>query len=375
MFKRFSNKKSFAVFILSFIAAGILTYGFGDKIEMVLWKLFPSEKLMLAKATDVSQKSENSYSFQDIKASIIAGIDAGKEIELRNDGISASSSGKEIMVGETVVIARNQDFTNQAYVIIDRMRLAPLMLILLIFLGLSIIFGRSRGITSILGLGVSIAVVLGFIIPGILAGQNAIFFAFTGALIIAPVSMILTHGFNKQTWIAILGTVLTLGIACSLSIAFVSAAKLIGIQNEQLFYVKTPNNIPLDLADLLIAAIIIGTLGVLEDITIAQSVTVYELKRSDPGLGMAELYKKGSSIGREHIGSLINTLVLAYAGTSLPALLYIVSQKDNLPFWLVLNGEQLADEIVRTVVGGSALILAVPITTILAAFFIGKKAG
>lgn len=366
------EKKTIVAIFVTFILAAFLVNAFADDLAIALWKLFPSGELMLAKVQAASLQSSDGVTFQMIAARVLAGADFGKEIELRNQGVNASDAVRRVAVGETIIVTKNQDFTNDAYVMLDRLRLKPLLFILLFFIFLAVLVGKSRGITSLLGLGISLAVVFGFVIPGILAGHSATVFAFIGALVIAPASLYLTHGFNKQTSIAVLGTMLSLGIAYALCLIFVSGAKLIGIQNEQLFYIQTVSGAPLNLPDLLIAAIIIGTLGVLEDITIAQSVTVFEIKKANPRLGSMELYEAGSSIGREHIGSLINTLVLAYAGTSLPDLLYIAFQNKNLPFWLVLNGEQLADEIVRVAVGGSALIIALPLTTALAAFFFGK---
>ena len=123
----------------------------------------------------------------------------------------------------------------------------------------------------------------------------------------------------------------------------------------------------------MLGGIIIGSLGVLDDVTIGQAATVYELKDANPSLDAKELYRRAMSIGREHIASLINTLFLAYAGISLPIILYLVAFQNGVPLWFALNGEPIAEEIVRTMVGSIGIILAVPITTLIASYFYGRR--
>ena len=157
-----------------------------------------------------------------------------------------------------------------------------------------------------------------------------------------------------------------------MAIMFVSAGKLLGLGSEQAFYLQFGSLETVNLQGLLLGGIILGALGVLDDVATTQSATVEELKRANPNLSFQELYRGGSSVGREHITSLVNTLFLAYAGASLPVFLFFLTKKPQ-PRGGTLNTEFIAEEVIRTLVGSISLILAVPITTLLAAYYFSKK--
>ena len=274
-----------------------------------------------------------------------------------------------------MLIARDNldNFPGAPYYITDRYRLPAIFFAILLFVIVAVLFGRIRGFTSLIGLAMSAGVLIGFVVPQILAGHDPLTICLIGAAIIALVSLYLAHGFNKRTTIALCGTLITLAVSALLAVLFVSMAKLIGLATDQSFYLELGTNISLNLRGLLLGGIIIGALGVLDDVTIGQSATVYELKDANPNLNGKELYRRAMSVGREHIASLINTLFLAYAGISLPIILYLVAFQNGVPLWFALNGEPIAEEIVRTMVGSIGIILAVPITTFIAAWIFSKK--
>lgn len=207
---------------------------------------------------------------------------------------------------------------------------------------------------------------VGFIIPSIIGGNNPFVMSLLGSGVIASASLYLSHGFSKRTTIALISTLLTLVLAAVLSIIFVEITRLSGAGTEESFFLQFGPLEQLNLKGLLLGGIIIGALGVLDDITTAQSAAVEEIHNANPKLSAKDLYKRGLSVGKEHIASLVNTLVLAYAGASFPLLL-LFSIEDVEPFWVTLNHEYMVEEIVRTLVGSTALIFAVPITTYLAA--------
>jgi uncharacterized membrane protein len=178
--------------------------------------------------------------------------------------------------------------------------------------------------------------------------------------------MFLAHGFNKQTTLAFGSTLITLIGAAILSVIFVSLTRLTGAGTEEAFYLQFGSLEKLNLQGLLLGGIMIGVLGVLDDITTGQTAAVYEIHKADPKLKLADLYKRGINVGKEHIASLVNTLVLAYAGASLPLFL-IFNLNDSIPLWVNLNSEFIIEEIIRTLVGSTALVLAVPISTFIAA--------
>jgi uncharacterized membrane protein len=214
-----------------------------------------------------------------------------------------------------------------------------------------------------------VVVIFYFLIPRIVDGGNPLITTLVASFFIMILSLYLAHGLNKRTSIALISGMITLVFTVIIDIFFVKITHLSGLGTEEAFYLQL-DNIHLDLKSLLLSGIIIGVLGVLDDVTTAQAATVEELHEANPALSFIELYKRGISVGKEHIASLVNTLVLAYVGVSFPLiLLFTVSR--NQPMWVIFNSNLIAEEVVRTIVGSCALILAVPITTFLAARFFG----
>lgn len=344
--------------------------------EAYLAEKFPSQGLSLAQVVSVQNDTSTRYLSQTIIVQFLTGDLKGQTTTVSSQAVSSSTDNNYLLIssGEKVLLARDtmEGVMNEPYYITDRYRLPALFFAILLFVIIAVLFGRIRGLTSIIGLAMSVGVLIGFVVPQILAGHDPLTICLIGAAAIALVSLYLAHGFNKRTTIALCGTLITLTVSALLAILFVSMARLIGIATDQSFYLELGTNINLNLRGLLLGGIIIGALGVLDDVTIGQSVTVHELKDANPNLGVKELYLRAMSIGREHIASLINTLFLAYAGISLPIILYLVAFQNGVPLWFALNGESIAEEIVRTMVGSIGIILAVPITTLLAAWVFGK---
>lgn len=307
-----------------------------------------------------------------VTVKILKGKEKGAEIKIRHMGALSADQSQKIKRGEKIIVVKVPSFEGQTYYITDKYRLPALAIIFAIFLSLAVFFGRLKGFTSILGLIFSILVLAKFVVPKIINGGNALLVSLTGALIIAAVSLFLAHGFNKKTTIAALSTLITLVMSGALSFAFVAFAKLFGMGSEESFYLQLAAADTLNLRGLLLGGIIIGSLGVLDDITTAQTAVVYELKKANSSLSLRELYKRGFAVGGEHIASLVNTLALAYAGASLPLFLLFAIERP-LPSWVAINSEYIAEEIIRTLVGSTALLIAVPVTTLLAAYFFAKS--
>lgn len=251
--------------------------------------------------------------------------------------------------------------------ITDVVRLEPLMWLVIIFVLVTLLVGLLRGLSSLIGLAVILAVLFGFILPNLLAGRDPIIFTLIGAAMIMLISVFGTHGLRKQSVAAFLGTLGGLGITGILAMIFVPLTKLTGLASEEAALLQLETGMSIDLQGILLAAIIIGALGVLDDVAVTQSETVFELKKTDPNLKLRELAGRALKIGRHHIASVTNTLVLAYAGASLPLLLLFLAV-DTTTIDLV-NSEFIAEEIVRTLVGTIGLICTVPIATWIAAFY------
>ena len=345
--------------------------------ETYLAQKFPSQGLSLAQVISVKNDTNTRYLSQSIVVQFLTGNMKDQTTTVTNEAVSSSTDNNYLLIssGEKVLLARNnlESVMNEPYYITDRYRLPALLFAILLFVIIAVLFGRIRGFTSLIGLAMSIGVLMGFVVPQILAGHNPLTICLFGAAAIALFSLYLAHGFSKRTTVALCGTLITLAVSTLLATLFVSMAKLIGLATDQSFYLELGTSINLNLWGLLLGGIIIGALGVLDDVTIGQSVTVYELKDANPDLSAKELYQRAMSIGREHIASLINTLFLAYAGVSLPIILYLVAFQNGVPLWFALNSEQIAEEIIRTMVGSTGIVLAVPITTLLAAWIFSKN--
>lgn len=276
----------------------------------------------------------------------------------------------DFKIGDQVVInIVNQIAEGNPYQITDKYRLDILVFLLVILIGTACVFAGWNAIFSFLGLVFSVVVLIFFIVKGILAGYNPLLITIIGSFLIATVSVYLGHGFNKKTSIAILGILSTLTFTGLLAILFVNLGGFLGLGSEEAFFLQLDSGIQINLAGILLAGIVIGTLGVLDDITTAQVAVVNELKLANPNLNDTELYIRAVRVGKEHITALINTLVLAYAGASMP--LFILFVQDGIqPVWSLLNGEFVAEEILRTLAGSIALVVSVPLTTFLAVKFL-----
>ncbi len=278
----------------------------------------------------------------------------------------------DLELGEKVVVLKTAVFAGETrYIVTDKYRIPSIVALLLIFFLSAVIFARKKGLTSILGLGISLLILLVYTVPSIVQGDPPFLVACISAFLIAVFSIWTAHGFSKQTGIAMISTLVALVLSLGLSQVFVSTAKLFGLGTEDAFSLTYAGLGNIDLRGLLLAGIIIGVLGVLDDVTTAQTAAVKQLA----SLGVhdfKELYRRGSAVGREHIVSLVNTLALAYVGSSLPLLMMFSLNEGRVPYWILLNSQIITEEIVRTLVGSVVLILAVPISTGCAAWFYAR---
>lgn len=268
-------------------------------------------------------------------------------------------------------VAPTSESPQKIYLITDYHRTPHLTFIFAIFVLLTFLVGKKYGLYSILGMAFSFFVIFKFILPQIILGRNPVFVTILASVAIIPVTFYLSHGFNKKTHVAIVSTLVALVITVIFTAVSVSLARLSGFATEEAFFVNEYFS-GIDMRGILLAGIIIGFLGVLDDITVSQCSVVMQLKKSNANLGTFELYKSAMEIGRDHITSMVNTLVLVYAGASLPLLLLFLNNNSNNnpglsePLMLTFNREIIADEVLRTLLGSTGLILAVPISTFLA---------
>ncbi len=312
--------------------------------------------------------------YQKLKLLIIDGTDTGKTVVVEYAGMTETSFQK-VKVGQFLVLNQVEVAGGSTqYQVVDKLRINELFMIILLFLVLVVLLSKWKGIGSILGMLFSLIVILKFIIPQILAGRDPLLISILGSIAILVTSIYLAHGFSKQTTVAVISTSITLVITGLLSVLFVRLTNLSGISNEDtsslLFGGPTAT---INYKGLLLGGMIIGFLGVLDDVTTGMSATVFELKKVNSKLSFSELISSSLNVGVEHISSLVNTLVLAYAGSSLPVFLYLVLNPQGYPVWFMINSEFIAEEIVRTLVGSIGLLFAVPITTAIAAWIVTRN--
>jgi uncharacterized membrane protein len=271
-------------------------------------------------------------------------------------------------VGQELIVAYAPDAPRELqYSIRDVNRQAPMLLLAGLFAVAVVAVGRLRGLLALVGLVVSFAVLTVFILPAILSGSNPLLVAVIGGSVIMLATLYLTHGVTARTSVAVLGTLVSLLLIGVLGSAFIDWARLTGNTDEQTGLVHSlyPD---IEIRGLLLAGILIGSLGVLDDVTVTQTSAVWELKRAEPHASWLKLYRSGMRIGRDHIASVVNTLVLAYAGAALPLLLLFTIAQSSVG--TVAFSEVVAEEIVRTLVGSIGLVASVPVTTLMAALIV-----
>jgi uncharacterized membrane protein len=312
---------------------------------------------------------------RDVGIRLESGPDSGrvKRLVLDNGTIDPEvSEGDELRVVKNVVPPGADPVPGREYSISDFDRQGPILTLALLFAGLVVLFGRLRGAMSLVGLGLSLAVVLLFMVPAILEGESALAVAVVGSVAVMLTTILLAHGAGPKSLAAILGTAASLVVTVGLAVLFTDVTHLTGLATEEATFLQV-NDAGVSLEGLLLAGMIVAALGVLDDVTVSQSSTVLALRAANPGQGFRELFGRAMDVGRDHVSATVNTLVLAYVGASLPLLLIFSS--GQIEFLEAVNLEIIAKEIVATLVGSIGLIAAVPITTALAALLAGRMSA
>lgn len=296
------------------------------------------------------------------------GPDQGALVALGEFNTALPGSAPDISVGDRIVLGY-EDSTNY-YFYADLERRGSLLALAALFAVVVIALGRLRGGLALVSMVLTLVVLVGFVAPSVLDGNHPVAVAVVAASVIAFIGLYLTHGFNPTTTVALTGTLISLVLTLGLSAGFFAAARFTGLATEEgLTLPIVAGNI--DMAGLLLGGAIIGALGALDDVTVTQAATVAELHHRNPALVFRDLFVSGIRVGREHIASTVNTLLLAYAGAAMPLLLLFAVSNQSLAN--VANSEIIAVEIVRTLCGSIGLIAAVPITTALAASLISSR--
>ena len=285
--------------------------------------------------------------------------------------LPVGAGGPRLEAGDHVILYYGFDApAGSQYQFADFQRTSPMLALAGIFCVVVVAFGRWRGFFAIVGVAISMIVLVGFILPALLNGESPIWVALVGTSTVALLALYLAHGLSERTSVAVLGTVSSLLLTCLLGVVFVHLTHLTGLDGEEVGFLQAFGGM-LDFSGLLLAGMVIGALGVLDHVTVTQVSAIWELREAKPQATALELYQAGVRIGRDHIASTVNTLVLAYAGASLPLLLLFRIAGQRLGD--VLTSESIAIEIIRALVGSIGLVASVPITTGLAALVVTRE--
>jgi uncharacterized membrane protein len=304
--------------------------------------------------------------YQIVEVLVSGGEYAGSTFTIDYGTRQIRSDMTQLTVGDQlmVTISTLPDGSVSAH-FTDYFRGRSLFILFITFVVFSILVSGWKGVRSLIGIALSLVVIIVIILPAIQQGKDPLLTSILGSFLFVSYSMYIIYGWNVKTHAAVFGSLLALTITGALAYFFVGQTQLSGYGNENMFYITQLTQNRLNVRNLLLAGILIGTLGVLDDLVISQASAVFELYRNNPNQNFRQLYLSAMNIGKDHIAATVNTLVLAYAGAALPMLLLFSMR--SVDFVLAINLEFIAEEVVRTLVGSLGLFAAVPITTALAA--------
>ena len=328
-----------------------------EKAELAKEHIYQGEVLEVLNETEVRQGFADRTSTEQELLVEMSFASEKRTVKAINDFVPVEKGTKVYLNGLDPASEEN-------FYVVDVKRGTGLIWLSLLFITLIVLVGGLKGVYSLVGLVASFSVIFNFIIPGIIEGGNPVTIGIIGSLILLPVSIYVTYGLNRKSFSALIGIGATLLLVGLLASYAVDKMYFSGFGSEEAVYLNQEAGRSLNLVGLLIAGIIIAAIGVLDDIAITQSSLVFTLASHAKNLTGYQLFHKAMEVGRDHISAVVNTLVLAYTGAALPLLLLLSLREFPLGF--VLNGEIMAEEIVRTIISSSGLVLAVPITTAIA---------
>jgi uncharacterized membrane protein len=312
-----------------------------------------------------------SQPYQRLRLRITEGVLEGQVVEVEQGLLGLTNESRLFQAGDKVLVEHSRAVDGrELFLIMDYVRTRPLLWLLLLFAVATLLLSGWQGVRSLVGMAISLAVVVGFIVPQILAGREPVAIAILGSVAMMGISLYLVYGWKAKTHVAVAGLFVSLVLTGLLAILFVNWTRLSGFGAEEAGFLQVAG-VQLNTRGLLLAGIIVGTLGALDDIAIGQSSTIFELSKANPKLGWQALLKHGMTVGRDHIAAMVNTLLLAYVGAALPLVLLLSVYTESLG--VTLNREIIAEEIVRTLVGSLGLLAGVPLTSLIAALVAQRK--
>lgn len=328
--------------------------------------------LEIAEQGETEVDNYKSY-YQVVSIKILEGSEKGKIKNIENGKQFRMGKNQLLKVGQEIVIAKIIYQNGETiYSVYDFYRLNMIAVFAIIFFIAVFLVGGKKGIGSTLGMLISLGIILIFIVPLILKGYDPLTITLIGSMIIILTTTYLAHGVSQKTTIALISTIVSLLFTAGFALSAIELSNITGLGNEEAYSLQLGPTSFIDIRGLFLSGIIITTLGALNDITTTQSTTIYELKEANPKLKFIELFESGLTVGKEHIASIVNTLVLAYAGGAFAVFIFLVLNPVKLPYWVILNNEIISDEIIKIISGSMGLLLSVPIVTIISAYWFSR---
>ncbi len=310
--------------------------------------------------------------YQVMQVEVLEGDSKGQSFQIDYGKHQVRSDNFRFVVGDRVYVEIDKTPTGELQAFyVDYVRSQPLAILAVAFIISMLVMGRWKGLGSLVALAISMLMIVNYVIPHILAGEDPVTVSLIGSTILVVVTLYLTYGWNLKTHASVLSILLSLVLTGILTVLFVSLTRLTGYGDENILYLIQSSTVQIDPRGLLLGGMIIGSLGVLDDLVTSQSAAVVEIHDANPSLGFRRIFQKAMRIGEDHVAATVNTLVLAYTGASLPLLLVFTLGNGSYSFFI--NSEVLAEEIVRTLVGSMGLIAAVPISTLIATALIVRQ--
>lgn len=312
--------------------------------------------------------------YQTLRVEILEGEYKGLNLEVDYGKRQLRPAGLALKPGDRIFITIGLGVDNTLQTQFqDFRRTGPLLVLFATFVTFSVLISGWKGVRGLIGMAISIAVILYYIIPQILGGKDPILISVSGAFFLLTATLYLVYGWTLKTHSAVLGTLLSLILTALLASYFVNLTRLTGYGNEDALFLMQQSAGQINMQGIVLGGMLIGALGVLDDLVITQSSVVFELFGLNPDLSVRDLYRRAMRVGQDHVAATVNTLVLAYAGAALPMFLLLSISGAQITY--LLNLEYIAEEVVRTMVGSLGLIAAVPLTTYLACLVATKSAA
>ena len=369
--------------IFSFILTLVLGLSF---VSSVLAQDFENEATsqdgegLKAKVLEVITEEEKTredgsiYKQQNLRLEAVEGPRRGQEIIYYGISDIEVANANFYKAGDRVFVDIFQDELGEETVyVVDFVRNKALYILAFIFVLAVIVVGRTKGIRALLSLFLSFVVILKFILPQILAGRDPFLVSLIGGLAIMAAIIYITEGINRKSHIAIFSVLLSLLLTLVLSVIFSNLARLTGLSQEDTIFLIGIGQVEINFRGLLLAGMLIGAIGVLDDIIVGQIEAVARIKEANPSLSPRKIFMLAYKIGNTHLGAIINTLFLTYAGASLSLLLlFVIHQETGLSLTRALNSEAVTTEVIRTMVGSIGVMASMPIATFLAAYGMKK---